>query len=222
MIGLDLEGCEEGQAVSDSSLGFDKGNDDLNGDCNYAISGMMGTSFAAPLVTGVIAQVRELCPDCKFRDIRHALIISASHRDDISWTYSHPLGIDLEGHQYHLGFVKNSYGLEYNNDLGFGVVDSSSTLNYLINSKEELYDRRDTVKENDQTFYSSGEVNIVIPDNDKNGISSEIIVDSHNLSIEHILLNIRVNHSYISDLGIDLISPSGTRHRLTYINSNFF
>ena len=222
MIGLDLEGCDKGVSTSASKSDFDRGGVSENDNCNYVIGGMMGTSFAAPLVTGVIAQMKELCEDCDFRDIRHAIIKTATHRNDISWVYGHPLGFDLEGYDYHLGFVTNSYGLEFNNDMGFGVIDSTNVLKHLEEGRENLFDRRDTLSENGSSFYSSGELNLPIPDNNKNGVSSTIHVDSHNLSIEHILVSIRLNHTYISDLGIDLISPSGTRHRLTYINSNVF
>ena len=219
MIGLDLEGCSAGLATSSSSKDFENGSSSLNQNCNYVMDSMMGTSFSTPLVTGASALFMEVCEDCDFRDLRHGLIKTATHRQDITWEYSHPMGLDLSGYQYHLGFVENDYGLEFNNDIGFGVLDVKGLINYASGGGEELYDRRDTVKENGVSFYQSGTVNLAIPDGSNVGVSSTISIASHNLSIEHILLKVRVNHSYISDLGMDLISPAGTRHRLTNINS---
>lgn len=219
MLSLDLEGCGFGLANSQSKNKFEKGADTLNQNCNYVINSMMGTSFATPLVVGVAALFMQNCPNCDFRDLRHALVTTAEHREDINWIYPHPLGLDLSDFNYTLGFVRNSFGLEFNNDLGFGIVNAKNILTYVNSGITQLFDKRESIGFNDSKFYQSGVINLDIPDFNKNGVTSEINVDSHNLSIEHVLVNVRVNHTYISDLGIDLVSPAGTKHRLTYINS---
>ena len=219
IVGLDIEGCDEGEATTNSNYNFENGEDELNQNCNYIMHSMLGTSFAAPLVSGVVAQLLSICDECDFRDIRHALILTAAHRDDLNWVYAHPLSLGLNGHPYHLGFVKNSYGLEFNNDVGFGVVDSTRVLDYLKQGRENLFDRRESISHDGSIFYQSGILDLPIPDANNNGLRTFINVDSHNLTIEHILLKVTLSHTYLSDIGIDLISPAGTRHRLTYINN---
>jgi len=219
MLSLDLEGCNEGQATKDSSRRFERGEELINKNCNYVMNNMMGTSFATPLVVGASALFMEHCSNCDFRDLRHALVNTAEHREDVNWNYAHPLGLDLSGLDYNLGFVRNSFGLEFNTDLGFGIVNTKKLLDYVEAGTTELFDKRESVSFNDGQFYQSGSVNLAIPDANKNGVSSTISVNSHNLSIEHVLVKVRVNHSYISDLGIDLVSPAGTKHRLIRVNN---
>ncbi len=50
---------------------------------------------------------------------------------------------------------------------------------------------------------------IDIPDNDPNGIYDSLFVDGH-LNIEDIEVYVNITHTYISDLIVRLISPSGT------------
>ena len=219
MIGLDLEGCSIGQATSNSSLAFDSGKDVKNTNCNYVMDSMMGTSFATPLAVGAVAVIRELCPTCNWREIRYVLAKTSSVQEGMVWNYEHPLGLDLSGVEYHSGFVENAAGFLFNNDLGFGEVSVKNIIDFLSLNEVNLYDKRSTVDKDRNTIYKTGSLNLAIPDNNATGVSSVINVDSHDLTIEHILVTLTIDHSYFSDLGVDLTSPDGTTHRLLNYNS---
>ena len=124
------------------------------------------------------------------------------------------MGFDLSGYQYHEGFIENSAGLSFNNDLGFGVLNFADMIDFvnLSGGEVELYDKRESINIDGSHFYQSGSINLAIPDNDSTGVSSTISVSSHNLSIEHVEVEITLDHQYMSDIGIDLISPAGNKY----------
>ena len=221
MLSLDLSGCNKGLSNSSVDSSFDRGENDLNSDCNYVIGGMMGTSFATPVVTGAVAIIKEMCPSCDWRDVRYILAKTATYDSSIEWSYDHPLGLDLASYKYHEGFITNAAGLSFNNDLGFGVLNVNDIIDFinLSGGGVELNDKRESLNIDGSHFYQSGSINLSIPDNNSTGVTSSISVDSHNLSIEHVEVEVTLDHQYLSDVGMDLISPSGTSMRLLYINS---
>lgn len=55
--------------------------------------------------------------------------------------------------------------------------------------------------------YSSGDINLAIPDNDSEGVASHILVGSH--TITNLTVNLGISHPRSSDLNVYLIGPDG-------------
>jgi subtilisin-like proprotein convertase family protein len=55
--------------------------------------------------------------------------------------------------------------------------------------------------------------NLPIPDNNTRGISSDIDI-TQNGNLQNIVVEVDISHSYIGDLRVDLVSPSGQLVRL--------
>lgn len=62
-----------------------------------------------------------------------------------------------------------------------------------------------------------GGSNISIPDNDAAGIEDAIVVDSSSLHAQYATVKVRIDHSFVGDLTIDLRAPDGTIHHLKYL-----
>lgn len=219
LLSTDLEGCNAGAASNTSTIGFDKNTTGTNPNCAYATDGLAGTSFASPMITGVVALVKEACGfNCDRRKIKHILAKTAKKIKPTSGNTTHPLGANLTGHVYQNGWVTNTAGYNFHNWFGFGLVDTEAAINLAKSNSINLYNEKYTDTPTDQ-FYKSGNINLSIPDNSATGRTSTISVDKHNLVIEHVQIKINITHTYSSDLGIEITSPSGTTSKLLNINS---
>ena len=88
----------------------------------YGYTDVGGTSFSAPLVAGVVALGKQICPDMDARWAKHALAWSSGHGETPN--------IDPDGAFHYswensTGFwQKNNGGYWFNNNYGFGRVDA--------------------------------------------------------------------------------------------------
>lgn len=101
---LDLRGPTRG-ANAGIIYGFE-----LN-DFRWGVQGFIGTSAAAPLVSGIAALMLSVNPDLTYRDVQHILLLSARH-----WDLADP---DL---------VTNGAGLRVSHNVGFGVPDAGQAV----------------------------------------------------------------------------------------------
>ncbi|MBD63732.1 MAG: hypothetical protein CME62_00870 [Halobacteriovoraceae bacterium] len=213
IIAPDLEGCTKGSSKSDSITNdFDNNTNGLNSSCNYT-SAMNGTSSAAPVVSGVVALILEAKPNLTWRDVKHILASTAKIYNYSTANQSHPEGLDLAGHVYDYGWITNAKGYKFHNSLGFGVVDAKAAV-----------DMAKSYNVNLGTMYTgsieSGTINATISDNNATGISRTLSLGSSNLELEAVQLELEFNHPWISDIGAELVSPSGTKSKILWINSN--
>jgi subtilisin-like proprotein convertase family protein len=70
--------------------------------------------------------------------------------------------------------------------------------------------------------YASGDVNLTIPDADKDGATNIIAISTSDaLTVESIQIRVNITHEQSGQLGIQLTSPEGTTSILSNINNSF-
>ena len=204
----DLMGCNRGRSISFGKTPL----------CHYGA--FWGTSFSAPIVSGVIALLYEANPELTWRDVKHILASTAHHERLLPPPTTHPGGSDfeLEEHDYEQGWVTNAAGFTFSNQYGFGLVDAARAVEMAESYDVDLGTFKETVDDTGAWRYDSGSLNLSIPDEDAQGVSSEICVDQ-NLVIEKVQIRLTIAHSFTSQLGVELTSPSGTKSIILNINS---
>ncbi len=224
LLTTDLVGCAKGNALSTSSIAFDKNQFGNNSNCNYTTNGAAGTSFASPIVTGAVALILESLDygNQNMRTVKYILANTAKKVDPTSGNSGHPGGLNLAGYVYQNGWITNAAGYKFHNWYGFGLVDVTAAISFAKTLKGFiLAPAKFTYLPGGGYFYKSGAaINVAIPDNSASGAVSQINVDSHDLIVEHVLINVNITHTHVGDLGIELTSPSGTTSKLMNINSN--
>lgn len=219
MILNDLTGCSRGWGKSNSPGPFDNDENGLNPFCSYTAS-FMGTSFSGPIVSGAVALLKEANPNLGWRQIKYILAKTAKKIDPNIGNKTHPMGDDLAGHIYSYGWLTNGAGFSFHNLYGFGQVDIESAVNLARNLNFNLFELINSDSLDDKPTYTSGAINATIPDKSAAGATSSINVDKHNLTIEHVVVTVSIDHPYIGDIGLELVSPSGMKSKLMMINNN--
>lgn len=157
-----------------------------------------GTSFAAPLVSGVVASILQANPQLGWRDVHEILAAAAFpvHLSDTTWAFNGATDW-------------NGGGRLFSNDYGFGLVDHHASVRLAetwflgTDSSSALTAESLTnvkVSMNLRTWYQGGTCfNFVVP---------------HNLNIERVLVDLPINIQNPSNIKIELVSPSGARSTL--------
>lgn len=152
-----------------------------------------GTSFAAPIVSGIIALMLEANPALGYRDIQTILAMSATQIND-------PNGTDWT---YNAAKNWNSGGMHVSHDYGFGKVDALAA----VRLAETWHDQNTIWNEQSKTA-SSGMLNAAIPDGA--GVLTKTLSMTAGLTLESAQVTLELDHQRWGDLIIKLISPSGT------------
>jgi subtilisin-like proprotein convertase family protein len=155
-----------------------------------------GTSFAAPVVSGVIALMLEANPFLGYRDVKEILAYSALLNDleDPSWK--------VNGASNH-----NGGGLLNNDNYGYGMVDATGAVRLA-----ETWHKQ-SVFENEMMVNASDRTQTQIVDG---GIIEYKFELSEGVNVETIELDFHITHAEFGDLVIELISPDGTSSMLLY------
>jgi subtilisin-like proprotein convertase family protein len=146
----------------------------------------IGTSFAAPIVAGVVALILEANPSLTWRDVQGVLAISSQRMgdEDSSWT-------------------TNSAGVSHSYLYGFGLVDATTAVAVAqswMNYSPEL-----------QITGESGTISLTIPDYPSGPVSSIISIEADDaFKTEWATVYLSLSHSSRGDLDVILISPTGT------------
>lgn len=215
MLTTDLRSCSSGYSSSASSVtGFNKGSSTLNPYCNYT-SIMNGTSSSTPVVSGIIALMLEANPDLSWRDVKHILAETADKINYSTGALAHPAGSSSvpTGHVYDYLYVRNNAGYDFSNTYGFGRVNA----NQAVQMAQTYVSNLGTYQES--SWYASPTLALAIPDNSAAGVTDNLNV-AVNYFIESVQIKISTNHTYVGDLGVELVSPAGTTSKLLLVNSN--
>ncbi len=218
MITTDLQGCSKGFSVSTSwSNLFNRGQHNSNSHCNYT-NVMNGTSSAAPTLAGIVALMLEANPDLTWRDVKHILAVTSNPLHYSTASYQHPAGANLSGHVYDYSYVLNKAGMKFSNTFGFGRVDAEKAVAMARDYTFPLKTYQET-ETNGIWDYRSNFINQSVPDNSSTGTKHSLAV-AHNLKVEAVQIRVEIDHPFISDIGVELTSPSGTVSKILRINSN--
>lgn len=169
-----------------------------------------GTSSATPLVAGVAALTISANPNLSALEVISILKQTASKDLDFtgypatppasfdtntSWDVS-PVAPFASGNFFDNGDAEGSWSPWF----GHGRVDAAAAVAEALSRNQQT---------GEQTFQASSSPDKSIPDNNIKGIKDKIIC-SDEFVIADISISVDITHSYIGDLSVTLISPSGT------------
>ncbi len=166
---------------------------------DYSVN--QGTSFATPIVSGVIALMLEANSKLGYRDVQEILAISSRKVADgnTAWVDNHASNW-------------NGGGMHVSHDYGYGEVDALAA----VRLAETWNTQQTWINEYESNSFSSGSLNVSITDNNATGISRSISVTNTPLKIEHVEVAINLTHANAGDLILKLISPTGTESILVH------
>lgn len=171
------------------------------GENNFDFAFSDGTSFSAPIVSGIVALMLEVNPQLGYRDVQQILAYTAYQTGNASsWTSNG--ATDWNGGGLKFESVTQSSG--------FGQVDALAAVRLA-----QAWNTPAQTVANTKEVIINQTVNQAIPDNNKAGVSSIISVAS-NLVVERVDVTVNITHSFIGDLEIILYSPTGTASYLMY------
>jgi subtilisin-like proprotein convertase family protein len=168
------------------SGGYDAGSD---------YTTIQGTSFSAPIVSGVAALMLDANSSLGYRDVQDILAYSARNSHAASETW------ELNGSK-----LWNGGGMHASETYGYGLVDATAAVK--LAESWNLIDKTAGLFSNEiNQTYTSGALNQTF---DNTTITSTINVGT-GMRIEHAELRLSLTHGYIPDLVITLTSPDGTQ-----------
>lgn len=167
----------------------------VQGDPADAFGFVSGTSFAAPIVSGVVAMMLEANPDLGYRDVQEILAMSARMIDSTSTSWATNGATNWNGS-----------GHEVSHDFGFGLVDAHAAVRLA-----ETWTTQHTAA-NESVISAPGTVGNDGPlvDFQPRSYSVTVSPDHQNFSIDWVEVDVAFAHSHIGDLRVHLISPTGT------------
>ena len=179
---------------------------DLRGNAGYASGNYTddfgGTSGASPVVAGVVALMLEADAGLGWRDVATILAYSAH---EVGSGVGSPPTADEEHRWFYNGADDwNGGGLHFSEDYGFGGVNAHDAVR-LAEAWHLFADARTSANEGSLTATASP---TALPDTTTTGVSFQITETG--FTAESVSLALDVEHSYLTDLEITLVSPGGT------------
>lgn len=179
-----------GAAVLISALGVDV---PLTSADVYSGTGVDGTSYAAPQVSAIATLMLTANPDLGYRDVQEILALTAAPTatDDPDWTRN---GAE----------TWNGGGLTFNNRVGFGALDGEAALRLATVWQDQ------NTAETLATASAGASPNAPIPGGSRYSLERSVLIEDA-IAVEHVTVALEIDHGWIGDLTVTLISPEGTR-----------
>jgi subtilisin-like proprotein convertase family protein len=155
-----------------------------------------GTSFSAPIVSGIVALMLDANPNLGYRDVQEILAYSA-----------HEVASANNDWLYNGASNWNGGGLHYDalsHNLGYGLVDALAAVRLA-----ETWSSGAHTASNRQQITTTHSPALVIPDN-TGSAAYDFIAVSQSIDVERVEVTLNVTHPFIGDLSVLLTSPSGT------------
>jgi Ca2+-binding RTX toxin-like protein len=180
-------------APGDSILTTTVSNND--GDLTNDVTFVSGTSFAAPVVSGIVALMLEANPDLGYRDVQDILALS-----------SHKLDSDAAGWATNGATNWNGGGNMVSHDYGFGLVDAHAA----VRLAETWTEQRTAANEQVIKVAGNTGANSLLTHSGANSYVSTVAGDHHQFSVDWVEVDVTLKNARNGDLKIELISPDGT------------
>ncbi len=157
-----------------------------------------GTSFATPVVSGIIALMLEANSNLGYRDVQEIITYTAQTVDDSNTTW-----------QINGATNWNGGGLHYSHDYGYGGIDALAAVRLA-----ETWNNQQVYANTQNKSYIATQSNLSITDNATTYATFVTPSADEILDIEHITVELAIVHTRLSDLVITLISPDGTEAKI--------
>ena len=157
-----------------------------------------GTSFASPIVAGIVALMLEANPRLGYRDIQEILAYTARKTDTQNNTWAYNGALDWNGGGLHFDSVSH--------DLGYGLVDALSAVRLA-----ETWNPNAKTSANAHELTYSSSPRTRIPDYTSAGgygKTFDAINVTGNMRIERVEITVDITHTWIGDLSVVLYSPT--------------
>ena len=165
-----------------------------------------GTSAAAPAAAGAVAILLGVNPDLTWRDVKHVLAASARKIDP----GREAVRAAFNGRPYvaQHAWQTNAAGYHYHNWYGFGAIAVDAAVEM---AARHVPGSLGEFSESPWFPTDAVETYVELPDADGGGVTETRTVAGLPdwASIEAVILEITVAHTWASDLGVTLTSPSG-------------
>ena len=164
------------------------------------IQTISGTSFATPIVSGIVALMLQANPNLGYRDVQAILALSAKQISDPNTSWQNNGAANWNGG-----------GMHFSNDYGYGEVDALAAVRLA-----ETWTSQST--EINQ-FSTSASNSASLTAKAGQTLTSTISVTS-GIQIEHVVVNANITFGNLADLTLTLIAPDGTKSNLIVANTD--
>ncbi|MGE8162801.1 putative Ig domain-containing protein [Paraburkholderia sp. NPDC080076] len=157
-----------------------------------AYSNMQGTSFATPIVSGIVALMLQANPNLGYRDVQEILALTARKVNDPNTQWSTNGANNWNGG-----------GMHISNDYGFGEVDARAAVRLAESWMTQGTGANEKV-------FSAASGNVGKTAQGGGTITSTIAMQS-GLNIEHVEIDLDALVGRLGDFVVTLIAPGGTQ-----------
>lgn len=182
--------------------GFNLGWHDLNKDCDYTAT-VPVTPAAAAVTSGALALLLEANPDVTWRDLKHVIAKTAKQIDPDRAPEITSVGSSL--YERTLPWIKNGAGYNFHNAYGFGALDTGAALAAIT-----APGFHPLPPQLDSTWILAASPGARIPTASISGVFSDYH-HQQDVVIESVQVRVHITHATPGSVGVELISPNGTR-----------